>query len=758
MSQRARQAPHAQGSRTQDLRESYDRLPIEKEELHNRISDLTGERDMAKEQKQIALDQYIEVEKHRRELVDKLFRIREMNGQESNDVHEEQQELDELQKELQESKVLNHELKGEKTELERQLRLRERQLEISNQDKAELQRKTDHMTDLEQQLRELQAKECGYKREIEGLNQRLTTLATNEKRQEERIQPLKQSLDQVCGEKDRCEDQLRNHDKTKASAEAGDRHMLVNSGPSSAKDIVPEQDWTSRANDDGRVIANQIPHKPFRTYFDALNKGREEARHLTKDYNLCRMQEKSIKRDLPYLRDQIQVLKGDVKPQSSRGSNGKERCEKLKDALDELERTTWLSGEGTSDWCFSAQAAMSRMADMDLRLKRYIDNEEDRAEDVEKVLQEWTTVISDATREVQSVGRELKVAGEQRKDLCERILDAKGSIRVFCRIRPRAGDNIPKNPIAVQDQSWLEISTSFESSRRGVVTETKSYRFNRIFGPDAAQVDFLNDVLPLCQTLLNGETSCVLCYGPTNSGKTYTMLGPQAQCQGGLISAVLQKVSLDMEALPHPHRLELQPVELYNGGKAEYGPNQEVSNLETAETWVAEASRKRQTRATKNNRHSSRSHWGLILKLTSTTPDGKRSSNEEKAGKMLLLDLAGTEPCNANADATSGWESRKINSDLFGLRTAIHALAKREKPNFREFEVGVSFFLHLRSSLGTDWCQRQLLKFLKSWLDRQGVRILSLVHVDENTELQSIQTTMEFSELVCFPIALFPLL
>ena len=534
--------------------------------------------------------------------------------------------------------------------------------------------------------------------------------------------------------------------------------MLVNSGPSSAKDIVPEQDRMSGANDDGRVVANQIPHKRFHSSLDALSRAREEARPLANGYNECLTQEASINRDLSYMRDQIQVLKGDIKLQSSRGSDGKEQCDKLKDALKELERTTWLSGEGTLDWCSPAKAAMYRMAKMYDLLQRHIDDKEDRAEVVEKDLQEWTIVISDATSRLQSVRQVVKVAGEQRNHLCERILDAKGSIRVFCRIRPRAGDNLPKNPIVVRDQRWLEISTSSMSSLRGVVTELKPYHFDRIFGPDAAQLKLLEDVLPLCQTLFNGETACVFCYGPTNSGKTYTMLGPQARGLGGLILAVLHKVLLDMEALPHPHRLKLQHVELYKGGKAEHGPSQEVSDYKAAEAWVAQASQKRQTRKTNNNRHSSRSHWGLILSLTSTIQDQKRPSNEEKAGKMLLLDLAGTEPHNANADATSKSESKRINSDLSGLRGVIHALAKRDRPKFRDSEVGVSFFLHLQSSLSTDWCQRQLLKFLQTWLDRQGVRILSLVHVDENTELQSIQNTMEFSKDVCFPIALFPLL
>ena len=280
MSQRARQAPHAQRFGTEDLRESYDRLAIENEELHSRVSDLIVGRDMAEDQKQRALDQYIEVDKHNRELANELFRLREMNGEESNDAHEQQQKLDELQKKLLGCKDLIDELKGEKKDLERQLRLvsqdnerlssrpearswvtdfwrrdaegltekvsqLERQLEKSNQEKAKLQRKTDQMTDLEQQLQELQAKESGYESQIGGLNQRLKTLATKEKRQEEQIQTLKQSLDQVDGEKNRCEDQLRNHDKTKAladadiktlkeriakleaSAEAGDRRKFV---------------------------------------------------------------------------------------------------------------------------------------------------------------------------------------------------------------------------------------------------------------------------------------------------------------------------------------------------------------------------------------------------------------------------------------------------------------------------------------------------------------------------------------------------
>ncbi|KAL9597206.1 MAG: hypothetical protein Q9219_005293 [cf. Caloplaca sp. 3 TL-2023] len=724
MSQRARQAPHAQRSGIEDLRGSNNHRVVDNEELHSRISDLTVQREMAEDQKQIALKRYVEVEKHNRELRDELVRLRETNGQESADVHEQQQKLDELQNELLGCKDTIEKLKGEKKYLERQLgqvsqnkeawsklsdfwrRLGEeltekvpqleRQLETSNEEKAELLRKIDHMVDLEQQLQELQAKESGYESEIGGLKQRLKTLATKDTRQEEQIQTLKQSLDQVHREKKRCEDQLRNHDKNKALADADIKTL---------KERIAKLEASAEAGNRREAC--------------------KEAQPLANDYDWCLTQSDSIDRDRPYLRDQIQVLKGEIKFQSSRGSDGRGQCDKLKDALKELESTTWLSDEGTPEWCTPAKPAMDRMAEMYDLLKRHIDDKEDRAEVVEKDLKEWAIVISDATSKLQSVRQAVKAAGEQRDFLCERILDAKGSIRVFCRIRPRVGGNLPKNPIVVRDRRWLEISTSFKSSLRGVVAEFKPYHFDRIFGPGAAQRELLDDVLPLCQSLLKGETACVFCYGPTNSGKTYTMLGPQAQGSSGLILAVLEKVLLDMKALPHPHRLKLQHVELYNGGKAEHGLSQEVSDYKAAGAWVAQASQKRRTRTTENNRQSSRSHWGLILTLTSTTQDRKRPSNEEKTGRMLLLDLAGTEPHDANADAASKSESTRINSDLSGLRGVIYALAKRERPKFRNSE---------------------LLKFLERWLDRQGVRILSLVHVNENTELQSIQNTMEFSK------------
>ncbi|XP_064453044.1 kinesin-like protein KIF25 [Mirounga angustirostris] len=57
----------------------------------------------------------------------------------------------------------------------------------------------------------------------------------------------------------------------------------------------------------------------------------------------------------------------------------------------------------------------------------------------------------------------------------------------------------------------------------------KTYNFERVYGPAESQQVVFGDVCPLLTSLLDGYNVCVLAYGQTGCGKSYTMLGPHSK-------------------------------------------------------------------------------------------------------------------------------------------------------------------------------------------------------------------------------------
>lgn len=61
-------------------------------------------------------------------------------------------------------------------------------------------------------------------------------------------------------------------------------------------------------------------------------------------------------------------------------------------------------------------------------------------------------------------------------------------------------------------------------------SQTKTFTFDRVFGPDSKQVDVYKAVVsPLITEVLQGYNCTVFAYGQTGTGKTFTMVGERSQ-------------------------------------------------------------------------------------------------------------------------------------------------------------------------------------------------------------------------------------
>lgn len=125
-----------------------------------------------------------------------------------------------------------------------------------------------------------------------------------------------------------------------------------------------------------------------------------------------------------------------------------------------------------------------------------------------------------------------------RKELHNVVMDLRGNIRVFCRVRPPlAGSAEEQRQLCgwqYLDEASLEISTAVGGCGDGGGGGAKraarhEFSFDQVFHPRSSQSDIFELVSPLIQSALDGYNVCIFAYGQTGSGKTFTMDGVPEQ-------------------------------------------------------------------------------------------------------------------------------------------------------------------------------------------------------------------------------------
>lgn len=104
----------------------------------------------------------------------------------------------------------------------------------------------------------------------------------------------------------------------------------------------------------------------------------------------------------------------------------------------------------------------------------------------------------------------------QRRGALDKILDIKGSIRVFCRARPVDVRRLQPSPVSFRED---------RVTVRSVGGARKEFAADRLFAQEATQEEVFHEVEPMLRSALDGHNVCVFAYGQTGTGKTFTMEG-----------------------------------------------------------------------------------------------------------------------------------------------------------------------------------------------------------------------------------------
>ncbi|KAF7324692.1 Kinesin-like protein [Mycena kentingensis (nom. inval.)] len=130
--------------------------------------------------------------------------------------------------------------------------------------------------------------------------------------------------------------------------------------------------------------------------------------------------------------------------------------------------------------------------------------------------------------------REEVVTGKkERKVMKELIMELKGNICVFCRVRPVLPSDMGmiaqkiQYPDGNRPYPSGKMKIGLRVPRTGRKWDTGMHRKTRdkVFDPSLTQCQLFEDVAQLVQSCINGSNVCIFAYGQTGSGKTWTMEG-----------------------------------------------------------------------------------------------------------------------------------------------------------------------------------------------------------------------------------------
>lgn len=319
--------------------------------------------------------------------------------------------------------------------------------------------------------------------------------------------------------------------------------------------------------------------------------------------------------------------------------------------------------------------------------------------DVERRERQQAEVVASQAKRLEELDRLYREESLARKKAHNALEDAKGKIRVYCRVRPLLPFERERGQeMAVQLPDELTISLTYLEKKR-------EYAFDAVFPGGTPQERVFEDTRHLIQSAVDGYNVCIFAYGQTGSGKTFTIYGNE-ELPGLTPRGVTELFDIiDRDAGKFSFRVEVSLLELYcddlqdllaenkAGEKRFKQPKLDIKKdpkgvvtvpgativeatsarglLATIEAGLA----RRHVSSTAMNRESSRSHLIITIGVEATNLQTQSVSR----GKLSFVDLAGSERVKkSKSEGAQLKEAQAINKSLSALGNVIAALATEQ--------------------------------------------------------------------------------
>jgi len=359
----------------------------------------------------------------------------------------------------------------------------------------------------------------------------------------------------------------------------------------------------------------------------------------------------------------------------------------LKDDFDKITRNTKMEHE----------RVMNQLQNENRTLKIDLDFSESTCKNQKEKIEQMENTLKEKLAELQSLEQQLVLGEEERRLLHNTIIELKGNIRVFCRIRPSSSNDAATNVV-----SWQESDNLVAVNQKD---KKMNFNFDKVFGAESSQESVFNEISQLVQSALDGYKVSIFAYGQTGSGKTYTMEGVASN--PGVIPQSVRKIFHTIEVKKSmrefkqwSYNVSVTYLEIYNetirdllapanNSKTETKLDikhdngvasvtnlitEQVSSPEEVMSLLRRATKNRSVASTNMNERSSRSHSVFTLSIHGMNSETKQRTH----GVLNLIDLAGSERLNSSGAVGDRMkETKHINSSLSCLGDVIFALSKK---------------------------------------------------------------------------------
>jgi len=334
------------------------------------------------------------------------------------------------------------------------------------------------------------------------------------------------------------------------------------------------------------------------------------------------------------------------------------------------------------------------------------DHERLRAE-MRQLVMTSSSDVAEATRRAEALGAAAAAAAErfdaerrERRRLANALLELKGNVRAFVRVRPlSAAERDRGECAALVPSSSSEVRLNTGGGLRPSA-DARRFEMDAVFGPEASQSTVFEEVAPLVRSALDGYHACIFAYGQTGSGKTHTMEGSEEDrgITFRALSALFREAERERATTRYEFAVEM--LEVYNDKVRDLleldpakpkphdvrqGPDGAfVTDLErvpvSSSMDVMRVMRRgtaaRKTGRTDMNERSSRSHLVFTVHVVGVNA----TRGETTRSRLNLVDLAGSERLSkTNATGERLAEAQHINKSLSALGNCMSALATRQR-------------------------------------------------------------------------------
>ncbi|NWU78953.1 KIF19 protein, partial [Onychorhynchus coronatus] len=244
----------------------------------------------------------------------------------------------------------------------------------------------------------------------------------------------------------------------------------------------------------------------------------------------------------------------------------------------------------------------------------------------------------------------------------------------------------------------------------------KTFVFDVVFDHTATQEEvYVSTTKSLIEGVISGYNATIFAYGPTGTGKTYTMLGTDSE--PGIYIRALDDLFKGLGAIAEEVdcTVSMSYLEIYNEvirdllnpssgfldlredsrGSIQIAGITEVSttNAQEITQLLMKGNKQRTQEPTAANGASSRSH--AVLQVTVTQRSRRKETGEEvrRIGKLFMVDLAGSERAAQTQNRGKRMkEGAHINRSLLALGNCINALSEKggsraQFVNFRDSKL-----------------------------------------------------------------------